>query len=491
MLTGTCTTCVARPPREVSLYFFLHVAAGVAHGPDHLVERDHVLAAAAQGQPCRVDRLDRGHGVALDAGDLDQAPDGVAGEAEVVLHGDLGRVFHLRRRAAEHLGEPGRGHRARRAHLALAADLGAADRRVDLEQQADGAGGQQEPDHAVVVRAGTEARVVVQYGGDDARRPVGRGGHDPAPRRVLLVHGQGVQVHPVHDGQRVAQGRLRLARQLPVEPCSAARHAESRQLAFRFASAPDALPHRVPDRQQARAHVGLRPPRAFVPQHRPADGQILASARRQQLLAGGEGQGNRGVALHRHRPSRLVGACHEASPEGVVDALVENGAVGRVRDEAHAVRMSRQLSAPLEDEVREGIERNGVTAEQVQPVLLDDGGDPHRQGVHVDTLGSFPLQPEHQGPMGAMAAAGRRQGAVQVDADAVDAADVSRRLQRLHESPRRPHRTDRVGARRTDADGEEVEDADGHAIARSFRLNGTGFGRNCRRQTWQVVRSAT
>jgi hypothetical protein len=39
--------------------------------------------------------LGRAHGVALDAGNLHQAADGIAGHAQVVLHGDFGGVLHL------------------------------------------------------------------------------------------------------------------------------------------------------------------------------------------------------------------------------------------------------------------------------------------------------------------------------------------------------------------------------------------------------------
>jgi len=109
-----------------------HVGPGVAHGADHLVERHEVLPAALQGHARGVDGLDRGHGVALDAGDLDQAADRIAGEAEVVLHGDLRGVLGLRGTAAHHLGQGARRHRAGRADLALAAHLRPADGRVLL-----------------------------------------------------------------------------------------------------------------------------------------------------------------------------------------------------------------------------------------------------------------------------------------------------------------------------------------------------------------------
>ena len=47
------------------------------------------------------DRLDGAEGVALDAGDLHEAADRVAGHAEVMLHRDLGGVLDLLVRAAK------------------------------------------------------------------------------------------------------------------------------------------------------------------------------------------------------------------------------------------------------------------------------------------------------------------------------------------------------------------------------------------------------
>src|SRR3712207_5479600 len=105
------------------LVLVLHVRAGLAHGLDRLVQRDVVPAVATDGHARRGDGLDRADGVALDARDLDQAPDRVAGEAEVVLDPDLGGVLDLLRGAADDLGETGGGHRARRADLALAPHL--------------------------------------------------------------------------------------------------------------------------------------------------------------------------------------------------------------------------------------------------------------------------------------------------------------------------------------------------------------------------------
>src|SRR3546814_4302256 len=147
-------------PARGFLVFVLHVAAGVAHGLDDLVQAHLVLAVAAQGHARGIDGLDRAHGVALDAGNLAQAADRVAGPAEVVLHADFGRVLHRRHRAAKGRGEAAGGHRAGHADLALAADLGAADRGVFLVQYAVRGGGEHTIEEALLLAAGDELFVV-------------------------------------------------------------------------------------------------------------------------------------------------------------------------------------------------------------------------------------------------------------------------------------------------------------------------------------------
>lgn len=86
----------------------------------------------------------RVHSVAVDAGNLHKSPHRVASHAEMMLKRDLGGVFDLLRRAAEHGTEACRRHSCRRPNFALTAGFGTGNRGVVLDQPADGRGSEQE-----------------------------------------------------------------------------------------------------------------------------------------------------------------------------------------------------------------------------------------------------------------------------------------------------------------------------------------------------------
>ena len=132
----------------------MHVEAGLVHGGDDLVEGELVVAGLVHGHAGGVDGFDGAHAVALDAGDLDEAADGVAGHAEVVLHGDLGGVFDLGVGAVEGGDESSGGHAAGDADFALAADFGSGDAGVFFVEDADGGGGEEVADDAFLFFVG-------------------------------------------------------------------------------------------------------------------------------------------------------------------------------------------------------------------------------------------------------------------------------------------------------------------------------------------------
>jgi len=107
-----------------------------------------------------MNRLGRAHGVALDARNLHQPANGVAGHAEIVLHGNLGSVLHLSVGASKGGSQATCGHGTGYAHFALAADFGAADGRILLVQDADSRRSQEETHQAFMIGPGNEAFIV-------------------------------------------------------------------------------------------------------------------------------------------------------------------------------------------------------------------------------------------------------------------------------------------------------------------------------------------
>ena len=102
------------------------------------------------GQIRRIDGALGGDGVAFDAGDLHKAADGVARQAQMVLHGDLGSVFDLLNGELHQLAHRGGRHGAGRADLRLTAAFRAGDGRVAADQIADDARHTQRVGHAQV-----------------------------------------------------------------------------------------------------------------------------------------------------------------------------------------------------------------------------------------------------------------------------------------------------------------------------------------------------
>ncbi len=113
------------------------VMARLVHHLHHLVVGYQVRAVGERGVDVGVEGSCGSDGVALDARDLDEAADGVAGHAEVVLQAHLRRILYLRRRAAEELAGGRRGHGAGHTDLALASHLRAGDRGVVLDDVAE------------------------------------------------------------------------------------------------------------------------------------------------------------------------------------------------------------------------------------------------------------------------------------------------------------------------------------------------------------------
>ena len=381
-----------------------------------------------------------------------------------MFHADLGRVFDLEDAAAERGGETAGRHRACHADFALAADFGARDRCVFLVQNPDRACGEQEIDDALLVRAGYEAVVVVHHGRDDACRAVRRCRYDTAAGGVFLVDRERVEIDPVEDRQRIAQGLFRTVTQFLHHGRGAALHLQAAgQHAGLAHAARDAIRHRLPYRQKSAANLRRAAPDLFVPEHDLGDGLARFLAQREQFVAAVErvGQGRR------VSDDPVVGGFvvidDEAAADRVVVARRDHLATRIECREAHAIRVVRQFLPLVEDEVGFLVERDLVFAEQTDFLVGADSLERRRNHIGIDLVGPLALETTEHRLVGAVAAARMCERAEQLRAHACHAREVALLLQPARDEARRgAHGPDGMRRRRADADLEQVEDADCH-----------------------------
>ena len=116
----------------------------------HLVKR-HQALNAGEGELCRAKGRCHADGIAVLAGHLDQASDGVTNEAQQVTQRDGAGVERLLGRAAEYLHQRGGSHGGGASHLGLASALGAGDTGARGEVEADGGCAVERVHHLLVV----------------------------------------------------------------------------------------------------------------------------------------------------------------------------------------------------------------------------------------------------------------------------------------------------------------------------------------------------
>ena len=443
----------------------MHVRPGITHGADHPVERDEVLAIPPQRHLHSVDRFHRSNRVALDARHLHQAADRVAGQPKVMLQGNLGGIFQLRRRSAQHLGKAGSGHRTGRTYLALATNLGPGNRRILLAQDTDRRCRQQEVHHVRVARPRVELHVVMQHRRDDAGSTIGRCcDHAPAGG-ILFIHRKGEQVDPFH-GTEGGADHVGLAQllQAAMQPRRTALDVQpARQDAFITQAIVDAFTHGTPDPQQALAYLGLRAPGAFVGHHQLRHTQAMALAQGQQLRSAVElvRQHHR-VRFERWRVD--LGLLDDKTTAHRIVGLAQQAALPVHGFQAHGIGVIRQVLVE-QQHVAAVLERQRVAAIEHQAVLLHHLANARLDGGRVDAVRPLAHQAEQAGAIGRMANPGCRQRPVQPHLDTACLGQQPLFAQGLGKGSRRPHRADGVGTGRPDADFEKVENTDSHANA--------------------------
>ena len=340
---------------------------------------------------------------------------GIAGHAEVVLERDLGGVLDLGVRAAERAAEPGGGHGGGGADLALAADLGAGDRGVGLDDAADCGRGQQEVADAAVGRADAMVAVVADHRRHHAGGAVGRGGDDAAAGGVLLVDRHRVDREPVVDGVRLGDVVAALGDERLVDGAGAATHPEAaRERAVGGEAAVDAVVHHRPDPVEAGVERAVAAGGLVGALHR-GDREAGGLAHGEHLGGGGErpGPGDLRVVALEGRALQLALGEDEAAADRIVgfgEVQVAGGVEGA---QDHAVGVAGERRAVVEDHALLRIEREGAHAGDVDAAGRAQVGEAALGLARVEGVGNEAEQAEDDRAVGGVALAGEGEAAVQ------------------------------------------------------------------------------
>jgi len=155
----------------------------------------------------------------------------------------------------------------------------------------------------------------------------------------------------------------------------------------------------------------------------------------------------------------------EPTADRVVGAFEDALALVVVGGEEHRVGVERQALAPVQDDVGVGVEGDLAAPGQGKPAGLPDPGDQRLGGHRVHRLRVLAGEPEHERLHAAVAVPGGAERAEQFHPQPGHPRHQALGGQRLGEHARRPHRPDRMRARRADPDLEKLERADRHGPA--------------------------
>ena len=169
------------------------VLASLLHDAYDAVEADTVLAVGKGGIEVGVECSGGRKGVALDAGYLHEAADGVARHAEVMLQPHLCRILYLCHAAAKELTGCCGGHGAGYADFTLTADIGSGDAGVLLDEIADESGGGDGVEDALFGE-GVVVPQMVEHGRQYAAGATGGSRDDESAGGILFADGEGIGI---------------------------------------------------------------------------------------------------------------------------------------------------------------------------------------------------------------------------------------------------------------------------------------------------------
>ena len=379
----------------------------------------------------------------------------------MVFQRDFRRVLDLLRRAAENRAQSRGGHRGRGSDLGLAAAFRSGNRGVALDDAADGRGDKKEIGDLIAPRGRHVVEEILDRRGNDARRSVGRRGHDLTSARVFLVHRHCVDRNPVVDGVRRGQIVSAFLHQRFMNRACAPLHAEAAgKNAVSRQSSAYASAHRVPNGFDSVFDFIRCSNRELVGAHQRRDVQPALARLLEQTGGIPEWErhfGSGGAGMLRAE----FGACRDKPAAcGIVYLLNDHVVLIVQRGKCHPVRVTGQSVAVSEFDIFGRIEAKPSKAVRRYRTLRRNQRESRLRFFGVVRFGSESRETESYGSIGRMAAPGECKRSVQRHAQGPRReVAVS---QQVEKSRSGDHRSECVRTRRPDANFEYIEDAEEH-----------------------------
>ena len=265
---------------------------------------------------------------------------------------------------------------------------------------------------------------VVEDGGENAGGSIGGGGDDASSGGVFFVHGEGVEVDPIENGEWVGEVGFGVSTKFLVLAGGTSGHLESAgQDAGGVTATGDAVLHGLPDAVELGAGFFFGADGVFVGEGEFGDGEVVFPTEVEELVAGVVGKGDEvlcvGGVLGTGPEVQFTVGHDEAAAEGVDDFFLEDVFIFIEGEEVHAVGVAREGVESMESEVGFGVESDVAVSGDGEGLGVADFFQQLRDIVDGDGFGKMPEKAEDDGAVGVVSFASGGERAVEITSQGV------------------------------------------------------------------------
>ncbi len=261
-------------------------------------------------------------------------------------------IFNLLRTAPQNRCQPRRRHRRGRSNLGLTATFSPRNRRVMLDQPANGRRGQQKFTHPGNRCPRHMVQPIANGRRDYPGSAIGRRGHHLPASGVFFIHRHGIHAHPVVDGVGRVQVHAALGLQLVMDRFGAPAHLQpTRQNTVIFQPGIDAPVHHLPDLRNPAFQRCMVNPGQLIFTFQRCDRFARCSTHAQHFSRRMERMRHRCAVIGIFTSGQFAIGQHKATTDGIINLLQNDIALIVGRHQDHAIGMPLQGRAIVKPDI--------------------------------------------------------------------------------------------------------------------------------------------